>query len=330
MTDNWEKMRLKHIIEAQQFNKKLIVDIFEETRVMKSIVEKKGCIDLLKTKIMASLFYTISTRTRLSFESAMLRLGGAVMNTEHPDILSSESKGGTLEDMIQIVNEYADVIVLRHFETGSAQRAAAVSQVPIINAGDGSGQHPTQALLDLYTIHEEVGGIDGISIVMVGDLANGRTIRSLCYFLAHYSGIRIYFISPRFLKMKEDILNYLRENGIWYSELTNIKDALMNISSKVDVIYQTQIPRSVFGERIEDYSIAKKYLVVNKRLLQRMKKDAIIMHPFPRAEELSLEVDRDRRAVYFNQTKNGLYVRMALLKMVLSEGGGSLHGETFK
>jgi len=260
------------------------------------------------------VFYEPSTRTRLSFESAMMRLGGRVISTENAREFSSAAKGETLEDTIRIVDGYADVIVLRHYESGAAERAARVSSVPIINAGDGPGQHPTQALLDLYTIEKELGHVDGISIAMVGDLANGRTVRSLCYLLAKYKDVKMYFVAPDVVRMRDDIKEYLKRHRIPFYEEEDLKE----VASKVDVIYQTRIQKERFGDRIEDYERARGVYIINHEILDAMKPDAIIMHPLPRVDEIAPEVDEDPRAAYFRQAQNGLYIRMALLKMVLT------------
>src|SRR3990172_7520886 len=187
---------MKHVVESQQFGRKLLSSLFS----MADKLEKKTETPL-KGKIMAALFYEPSTRTRFSFESAMLRLGGSVITTENAKEFSSAAKGETLEDSIRVINNYVDVIVLRHYEEGASARAARVSRVPVINAGDGAGQHPTQALLDLYTIRKEIGKIDGLRIAMVGDLAQGRTVRSLAYLLSKFEDITMYFVAPPLLKM---------------------------------------------------------------------------------------------------------------------------------
>ncbi len=246
----------------------------------------------------------------------MRKLGGEVIfSTENASEFSSVVKGETLEDTIRIIDSYfPDVIVLRHFESGSAARAAEISQSPIINAGDGPGQHPTQALLDLYTIKKEIHHIDGISIAMVGDLANGRTVRSLSYLLSKFSDIRIFFVAPEVVRMKDDIKEHLRENNICFSEETDLKKVI----SQVDVIYQTRIQKERFGDRIEDYEKARGIYIIDKETLELMKKSAIVMHPLPRGEEIKLEVDKDSRAAYFRQAQNGLFIRMALLKMILT------------
>jgi aspartate carbamoyltransferase catalytic subunit len=243
----------------------------------------------------------------------MHRLGGRVISTENAREFSSVSKGETLEDTIRILNGYADIIVMRHNEVGAARRAAAVSRVPVINAGDGAGQHPTQALLDLYTIAKEIGRIEGLHIAMVGDLAQGRTVRSLTYLLSKYQDVKIYFVAPSLLKMKEDILDHLRERKVWYAEETELAKVL----PEVDVVYQTRIQKERFGDRIADYEQCRGVYVIDESCLRLMKPDAIIMHPLPRLDEIRMEVDNDPRAAYFRQAQNGLYVRMALLTLVL-------------
>lgn len=305
-------MKLHHIIEAQQFDLKTLAELFEMTERMEEVVSQGGIQDY-HNRIMATLFYEPSTRTRFSFETAMHRLGGRVVSTENAREFSSVSKGETLEDTIRIMNGYADVLVLRHNEVGAARRAAAVSRVPVINAGDGIGQHPTQALLDLYTIRKEIGHIDGLRIAMVGDLAQGRTVRSLAYLLSKFQNVRIYFVAPPPLKMKEDILEHLSERHIWFAEETSLTKVL----PEVDVVYQTRIQKERFGDRIADYEKCRGVYVIDESCLRLMKKEAIVMHPLPRLDEIGMEVDEDPRAAYFRQAQNGLYVRMALLMMVL-------------
>lgn len=305
-------MKLHHIVEAQQFDRPTLLALFDQTRRMEQVA-RAGGMDDYHNRIMATLFYEPSTRTRFSFESAMHRLGGRVITTENAREFSSVSKGETLEDTIRILNGYADLIVIRHFEVGAAQRAAAVSQVPVINAGDGVGQHPTQALLDLYTIQKEIGAIDGLEIAMVGDLAQGRTVRSLSYLLGKFTGVKIYFVAPELLKMKEDILAYLSEHGVDYEERGDLEGVL----PRVRVVYQTRVQKERFGDRIADYEKCRNLYIIDPASLALMRRDAIIMHPLPRVNEIAMEVDQDPRAAYFRQAQNGLYVRMALLKMVM-------------
>jgi aspartate carbamoyltransferase catalytic subunit len=236
-----------------------------------------------------------------------------VISTENARQFSSVSKGETLEDTIRILNGYADVIVMRHYESGAARRAADISRVPIVNAGDGTGQHPTQALLDLYTIQKELGHIDGISIAVVGDLANGRTVRSLCYLLAKYRNVRVYMVAPEVVRMREDIKEYLCRHDVWFREESDLRA----IAPHIDVLYQTRIQKERFGDRTEDYLAARGVYVVDRHLLQSMRPDAIVMHPLPRVDEITTDVDGDPRAAYFRQAQNGLYIRMALLAACL-------------
>jgi len=305
-------MNLHHVIEAQQFYVPTLLELFETAGKMEEVVAQGGISDY-HNRIMATLFYEPSTRTRFSFETAMHRLGGRVVSTENAAEFSSVAKGETLEDTIRILNGYADVIVIRHHEVGAARRSAAVSRVPVINAGDGVGQHPTQALLDLYTIRKEIGSIAGLSIAMVGDLAQGRTVRSLAYLLSKFSNVKLFFVAPPLLRMKEDILEHLRERQVWYTEETDLEKVL----PEIDVVYQTRIQKERFGDRIADYESCRGVYVLNQESLRLMKPRAIIMHPLPRLDEIAMEVDSDPRAAYFRQAQNGLYVRMALLTMVL-------------
>jgi aspartate carbamoyltransferase catalytic subunit len=301
-------MRLHHVVEAQDFNRGMLEELFVHAEGMERVVERGGA-DLLRGRIMASLFYEESTRTRFSFESAMLRLGGSVISTENARQFSSVSKGETLEDTIRILNGYVDVIVMRHYESGAARRAADVSAVPVINAGDGAGQHPTQAFLDLYTIQKEIGHIDGLTIAVVGDLANGRTVRSLCYLLAKYRNVRVFMVAPEVVRMGEDIRSYLVRQNVWFRE----DEDLQAIVPQVDVLYQTRIQKERFGDRTDDYQAVRGKYVVDAELLALMRQDAIVMHPLPRVDEIATEVDDDTRAAYFRQAQNGLFIRMALL-----------------
>jgi aspartate carbamoyltransferase catalytic subunit len=262
---------------------------------------------------MAALFYEPSTRTRLSFEAAMLRLGGRTMGTDNAREFSSAAKGETLEDTIRIVSGYADAIVLRHSEEGAARRAAMVSDVPVINAGDGKGQHPTQALLDVYTIKDELGRLDGVSVAMVGDLANGRTARSLAYLLSKYEGVAIWFVAPPEVAMRDDIKAHLDEHGVTWRETRELDEVL----PQVDVVYQTRIQKERFADEAA-YEALKGIYRIDPPALTRLRPDAIVMHPLPRVDEIAPEVDADPRAAYFRQARNGLYIRMALLDMVLS------------
>jgi len=301
-------MKLNHIVESQQFTVPRIMELFHRTDEMKKIVARGGTLDY-SNKIMATLFYKPSTRTRFSFEAAMYRLGGKVLSTEKAKEFSSEIQGEMLEDTIRIISHYCDVIVLRHNEEGGAKRAAAVSTVPIINAGDGSGgQHPTQALLDLYTIYNECHTLNGLSVAFIGALDKGRTVRSLAYLLSKFDRVKLYFIAPDELQIKPDILEHLDENNISY-ELSKNTDKIIE---RVDVVYQTRIDKERLSNQNIDFSLYN----INMSVLQKMKFNSIIMHPLPRSVEIDPAVDHDRRAAYFRQSKNGLYVRMALLTML--------------
>ena len=300
--------KLNHILEAQQFTREDLDDLFSVGREM----EKNPNRNDLQHKVMITLFYEPSTRTRLSFEAAMLKLGGTVISTENAASFSSAAKGETIEDTIRVVSGYGDVIVIRHFESGAAKLASSVSTIPVINAGDGTGQHPTQSLLDMYTIQKELGHIDGVSIAMVGDLANGRTVRSLAYLLGKYRDIRIVFVSPENVKMRDDIKEYLDRHNVKWEESAN----LVEVAKKVDVVYQTRIQRERFSS-VEEYEKTRGIYIINHEILDVLPKHAIVMHPLPRVDEIAHEVDTDPRAAYFRQAHNGLYMRMALLATVV-------------
>lgn len=305
-------MKLSHFTESQQLTKEVIFDLFTKADEFRST---KYIQPILRGKVLATLFYEPSTRTRLSFEAAMLKLGGAVISTENAKEFSSAVKGETLEDSIRVVSSYADAIVMRHYEEGSVALAASISKVPVVNAGDGKGQHPTQALLDLYTIYREIGRLHKLKIAMVGDLASGRTARSLCYLLGKFPENEVIFLSPEHLKMKEDIKEYLTRHGVKFREEKNLDDVLPT----VDVVYMTRIQK----ERItlEEYNNAKgKYIITDKNF-SLLKKGARILHPLPKIDEIILPIEieqNDARIAYFRQAENGLYARMALLAHLMS------------
>ncbi len=302
-------MRLQHVVESQQFTVPLLMELFTRTRAMERVVARGGTLDY-QDRILATLFYAPSTRTRFSFEAPMYRLGGKVLSTEHASAFSSEIEGEQVEDSIRIIGSYADVIVIRHHEVGGAVRAAQVSPIPVINAGDGNGgQHPTQALLDLYTIYRE-RPLNGLSVAFIGELDRGRTARSLAYLLAKFERIKIYFVAPPEMQMKEDILQYLDRHGARYQLASDIS----TVVGAVDVVYQTRIR----PERAADAPTLKRY-AIDSSVLRKMKPDAMILHPLPRTVELDKTVDSDPRALYFRQAANGLFVRMALLTMLLDQ-----------
>jgi aspartate carbamoyltransferase catalytic subunit len=303
-------MKLNHLVESQQFTVPLLLDLFDRSRLMERVVARGGTHDY-HDRIMATLFYQPSTRTRFSFEAAMYRLGGSVLSTEQARVFSSEMEGEQLEDTIRSIGGMSDVIVLRHTEVGGAARAAAVSPVPVINAGDGNGgQHPTQALLDLYTIVRERGTLDGLTIAMIGELDRGRTVRSLAYLLSKFERVKIYFVSPPEVQMQPDILEHLERHNVWYE----LQPDISRIIGSVDVIYQTRIR----PERVSERASLSRFRI-DSAVLNRMKRDAMVLHPLPRTVELEKSVDNDPRARYFQQATNGLYVRMALLTMLWDE-----------
>jgi len=301
---------MKHIIESQQFTLEILLKLFKRADELRNTSS-----DSLKGKVLTTLFYEPSTRTRLSFEAAMLKLGGQVMGTENAKEFSSIAKGESLEDSIRVIAGYSDAIVMRHSETGSAEKAALVSSAPIINGGDGKGQHPTQALLDIYTLYRELGRIENIKIAMVGDLASGRTVRSLCYLLGKFPGIEITFVSPENLKISYDIKEYLNKHQVPFREETD----LGKILPEIDAVYMTRIQKERISQ--EDYQNAKGKYVINETNLQLIKPDAIVMHPLPHIEEINLPIElekNDKRIAYFRQAENGLYIRMALLEEIMA------------
>jgi len=302
-------MKPNHVISTDQFLDTVILnEIFDVAARM----ENEGGGQSLAGKLLATVFYEPSTRTRLSFEAAMQRLGGGIISTENAGTFSSAIKGESLEDSIKVIAGYADAIVLRHPEKGSAQRAADASPVPLINAGDGAGEHPTQALLDMYTIKRELGKIDGLTVALVGDLLNGRTVHSLVRLLALYPGVKVHLVSPGELAMPGEYKKYLEEKGVSFTEQTD----LAKVIGEVDVIYMTRIQKERFSSQAE-YERLKGEYVLNESNVGRMQAHARILHPLPRVDEISPQVDSDERAAYFRQAKNGLYVRMALLQMIL-------------
>ncbi len=305
---------MQHILSTSQFNREMLDEHLKRAEIMERVAAQGGSDDL-KGKILATLFYEPSTRTRLSFETAMLKLGGQVISQESAYVSSSAAKGETIEDTIRIVNGYADAIVLRHPEMGTAERAARVSEIPVINAGDGPGEHPTQSLLDLFTLQKELGHIDGISIAFVGDLKYGRTVRSLARFLTNYTNVHITFVSPAPLRIGDNIKKILSEHRVSFSETERLEEIMMN----TDVLYMTRIQQERFADKSE-YERLKNSYILTPDLVATMKADARILHPLPRVNEIAPEVDRDPRAAYFRQARNGLYVRMALLQSILTEG----------
>jgi aspartate carbamoyltransferase catalytic subunit len=306
-------VKLKNVVEVAQFDRAMIEEIFQLADKMREL--PRGAAPLAGC-ILATIFYEPSTRTRLSFESAMLRLGGQVISTENAREFSSAIKGESVEDTMRIVSGYADAIVIRHYEQGAAARAAAVATVPVINGGDGPGEHPTQALLDLYTIQHELGRIDGLKIALVGDLRYGRAVRSLALLLCLTTGTEVVFVSPPAVPMGQDVRDALTTAGVKFHDERD----LAAVVSDVDVVYQTRIQRERFATPAE-YEASRGIYIVDREIVDRMKPNAILMHPLPRVDEITADVDTDPRVAIFRQAHNGVYLRMALLALLLKGNG---------
>ena len=302
----------KDILHGNQFSRKDIEEIIKMASHFEKGLKKKNSQTFLKGKILATLFFEPSTRTRLSFETAMQRLGGGVVSLGSVES-SSVAKGETLKDTVKTVSQYADVIVIRHPRTGSAKEAADAVPIPIINAGDGTGQHPTQALLDIYTIKKELGSLKNLTISMVGDLKNGRTVHALVELLSLYQA-KFYFVSPNLLRMPEEISSSLRGKGMEVIETGDMAEA----ARASDLIYMTRVQKERFGD-LSEYERVKGSYIINKAFLDRLKKRVIILHPLPRVDEISTDVDEYPGAAYFRQMRNGVFIRMALLAMILGK-----------
>jgi aspartate carbamoyltransferase catalytic subunit len=305
-------MNFQHrdIISIKDFTKEEIEHILEYAKRMIPYAKAEKHTTLLNHHILATLFFEPSTRTRLSFESAMLRLGGSVIGFSDPSG-TSQKKGESLADTIRMADSYSDAIVIRHPQEGAARLAAEFSEVPIINAGDGAGQHPTQCLLDLFTILTEKKKIKGNNVILLGDLKYGRTVHSLAYALSLFKA-NLTFVSPETLKMPKEVINECKEFGIEPVSTSNLEKAI----KEADVLYATRIQKERFPDA-EEYNRVVGSYKVNNTLLQLAKEDLIIMHPLPRVVEIEPEVDKTHHAVYFTQAFNGLPIRMALLSLVL-------------
>lgn len=306
-------MRGQDIIAVNQFSGQQLEYIFGVAEDMRTMVERDGGSDLLKSRVLTCLFYEPSTRTSASFIAAMERLGGSVIPITQGVQFSSVSKGETLHDTIRTLEQYSDVIVLRHPETGSASIAAAAAQIPVINAGDGIGEHPTQALLDLFTIKEELGTLDGLHVAMVGDLRYGRTVHSLTQLLSRYD-VRFTFVSPEVLRLPLDYMNQVIDAGKQVRETYNVADVI----GSADVLYVTRVQKERFSD-LAQYESLKDYYRITPELMAEAKAHAVVMHPLPRVNEIDVRIDTDPRAAYFRQVKNGMYIRMALLAAVLGQ-----------
>lgn len=302
----------RDIISVRQFTRRDLDYIFGVANEMEEMVRRVGSFDLLKGKILANLFYEPSTRTSSSFTAAMERLGGSVIPINEVRY-SSVSKGESLPDTVRTLEAYADVIVLRHPEVGSAELAAKYARKPIINAGDGIGEHPTQALLDLFTIQQELKTIDGLTITMVGDLKYGRTVHSLARLLTLYN-VRLNYVSPDILRMPEYIIDEIKPSGVPQAQFSTLDQVL----ATSDVVYVTRVQKERFDDT-DQYESVKNAFIINPQIMQQAKDEMIVMHPLPRVGEITIEVDNDPRAAYFRQMEYGLYTRMALLAMVLGK-----------
>ena len=304
---------LRHVLDARQFSREwLLKEFFPEARRMEGLVG--ACVTNLHNRRTIIFFTEPSTRTFASFHMAASYLGVQVpFSTESAAISSSIAKGESLADTIRVLNQYRpDVIILRCSQDGAPAEAAEFSRAAIINAGDGTNQHPTQALLDVYTFWRKFGQVEGLAIAIVGDLARGRTVRSLCFLLAQFPGVKIYFVAPESARVPQDVKEYLGSKGILFEEGGD----LGQVAPLVDVVYQTRI-QTERGSTIDP--AAKQLLVVDKRVLGLMRETAIVAHPLPRVDEITPDVDSDPRAVYLKeQVFSGLVTRMALLKMILS------------
>lgn len=306
-----EDLRSKDILTAEQFSKEEVWLIIRTAEMLRDEMEKKRSLGLLQGYLLATLFFEPSTRTRLSFEAAMHRLGGKVISVAQAKTASSAAKGESLADTARTVEQYCDLIVIRHPQIGSAQEVAEAASIPVINAGDGAGQHPTQALLDTYTIWKECGRLEDLTVALVGDLKHGRTVHSLSTLLSLFD-IRLVFVSPAALAMPEGITRRLRVRGVEIAESEDLATAAL----ESDVLYVTRIQR----ERFEDsaaYERLKGSYVVDNSLVQGFREGTVVMHPLPRVDEIAPEVDSYPGTACFRQVRNGLYIRMALLSLVL-------------
>jgi len=307
---------LSDILSVDQFSKADVDLVFATAKKMEHVVKTKGAVDILKGKIVTALFYEPSSRTFGSFITAIQRLGGGFIPIQGVQF-SSVVKGETLSDTVRVFANFSDAIVLRHPEVGSAKIAAEFSDKPIINAGDGVGEHPTQALLDLFTITNHFGKADKLTVTMAGDMLNGRTVHSLTKLLSLYKGVKLNLVSPDILRFPREIFTKLKERGVVIHEQEKLADLLPS----TDVLYVTRVQKERFSD-LASYERVKHYYIVTPQLLKSFKRTGIVMHPLPRVGEITMDVDLDKRAVYMTeQMRNGMYVRMALLALVLHKKG---------
>ncbi len=299
---------MKHVLSAKQYNRESLEELFQLTDDIKNNPQKYA--KTLEGKIVAVMFYEPSTRTRMSFQTAVLKLGGQVIATENASSNSSGKKGETLEDTVKILQGYADAIVIRHSSETMPEEAASVAKVPILNAGAGKGEHPTQALLDLYTIREYRKTLDGVKIAILGDLLNGRTIHSLLRLIRLYENVEVYGLSKSCFALPQEYIDLLSQRGITYKKCNSFAD----IPKDVDVMYHTRIQ----SERFEG-DFGKEEFIINQEVLNQFSDHTIVLHPLPRVDEISTDIDDDPRAMYFKQAHNGLFVRMGLFVQAFEE-----------
>lgn len=307
---------LKHVLSVQQFEREQLEQFFRDADQLREDLDdprKFGDFsDYLQNRLLFNIYYEPSTRTRMSFAAAAEYLGMRVVATEAAEEFSSSAKGETLEDSTRALCEYRPAaIVMRHHETGGAERAAAVSSVPIINAGDGKGEHPTQSLLDAYIIKRELGRLDDFTLLIGGDLAHGRTARSLAMLAPYFDNVNIIFVAPKNLRIDSGVRDFLDEYETSYEETEDLEASI----GEADVVYWTRMQKERFDSAKEYAKVSDSY-VIDSGLMRRMKKSAVLMHPLPRVNEITVDADADPRAAYFRQAGNGLFIRMALLDWV--------------
>lgn len=305
----------KDILRADQLTLQEINLVLDTAARFESVVQSGGRLLNMAGQVLATLFYEPSTRTRLSFESAMFRLDGQVLSVAEAKTSSSAAKGETLFDTGKMIEGYCDIAVIRHPVVGSAQELADGASVPVINGGDGTGQHPTQALMDLYTIRKEKGRVEGLTVALAGDLKNGRTVHSLSILLSHF-GIRFYFVAPQLLAMPAGITADLRKRGVEIVETPDLLEAV----AQSDILYMTRIQKERFADQAE-YERLKGSYVVDATTVQAARPGLTIMHPLPRVDEIAKQVDSYAGAAYFRQAANGVPVRMALIALVTGREG---------
>lgn len=315
MSENYERIagdfNCKDIVSMNQFDLSDIEELVVEAEDMAEMVKDQGRDDILSDLVIANTFFEASTRTFFSMDAAAKRLGATTIPMQGIEDYSSVSKGETFEDTIRTIARYSDNIVLRHPVEGSAGKAASVSDVPIINAGDGKGEHPTQALLDVFTIEDELEQVDGLTVTMVGDLKNGRTVHSLAKLLGKHSDMRINYVSPPELALPSSIIDENLGYGVSQFETTDLDEVIRD----TDVLYVTRIQKERF-ESAEEYEKHKGAYVVDADVMKKLGRDAIVMHPLPRTDEINPEIDSDPRSAYFRQVENGMYMRMAIFALI--------------